>query len=710
MTQREAPDRFKTDLLFSGMREAAAAAESAAAELIRTFGEDCPLESPDTAYPCPLLRALTGTELSRARDLPACLQALRSLQGHPAQELAALSYGQTALLYAEINALLRDVLRRGKETGCVPDSVIRMLGVPLITGDMPGIAVIMGRAECAAHVAVLVRNYREKGLGVFLSGDAAVQAQAEGISPAADRFICISGREWPDDIHAISALVRIAMIFCGVASNDGKALQRSLRERIPAFVNAFGISGGQIAAALAGVAELGLPVIFAAKPADLGVAETLFTAARPEEMVEVSLKKRGIKVRPKAIDLPSGYDAAFEGEHVRDSDCAVVFPCACELVRMLPSDAVEDHRITLIGADFPAERTGCTEMDLAISAEVSGTRMRPEFGPVIERRVHTWLSYASGVQHSGSRSKVSLRISRASLESGLHLTDLAEVLYTGIRTEFEPIVDKCQITLMTDPAAVKEFVSDIAGPQYLERDARLSTLTDESVDRFYSCTMCQSIAPHHCCIVTPERGGMCGAITWLDAAAAYELSDSGPNRPILKGAPRSALLGAFDAVDRAAAAATAGAVKQLSLYSIMTDPMTSCGRLECICAVEPRSGGVAIVDRDYPGMTPLGMTFEELGAVVFGGEQIPGMMGVSRRYISSHKFLRAEGGALRIVWMPKALKAEISDRLDETVRVLYGIENFCSMICDESIASDPDALYAFLVDQRHPVLGMDPLL
>ena len=203
---------------------------------------------------------------------------------------------------------------------------------------------------------------------------------------------------------------------------------------------------------------------------------------------------------------------------------------------------------------------------------------------------------------------------------------------------------------------------------------------------------------------------MCGVITWPDAAAAYELSESGPNRPILKGAPRDARLGAYDSVDRAVEQATAGAVKQLSLYSLIDNPMTGCGRLECICAVEPLSGGVVIVDRNYPGMTPVGMDFEELATAVFGGEQTPGMMGICRRYISSRKFLQADGGALRIIWMPKALKEEVSEPLDRTVRELYEIENFSGMICDETIASEPDMLHAFLTEKGHPVLKMDPMM
>ena len=47
--------------------------------------------------------------------------------------------------------------------------------------------------------------------------------------------------------------------------------------------------------------------------------------------------------------------------------------------------------------------------------------------------------------------------------------------------------------------------------------------------------LCQSFAPDHICIITPERLGLCGAINWLDAKAAKEIAPTGPNQPMPKG-------------------------------------------------------------------------------------------------------------------------------------------------------------------------------
>ena len=574
--------------------------------------------------------------------------------------------------------------------GTVSDAVIRMIGAPLLAGDVPGIAIIMGSADCAAHVSLLTGIYRDMGFTVFAVGDGETDGRPGCLSVGTG---CAGLR------NALQALRRMAEIFCGVSPDGGTEQLKQGLSRLPAVLNAPEHPEDAAEALLRTAETLGIPVL-----------RELGPETEPSALAQRSLEMRGIHLKPGPLVLPVNYDSAYEGEMVRDPDCAAEFAPACELVRMAAPQDVIDHRFTLIGRDLLAERSGKTLMPLSILAEVSGARMQPDFEPVIERRIHTWLCWAEGVEHRGRREQVCLRLSRASLERGLSLHDLAEILYTGIRTEFEPIVDKCQITFLTDAEASARFADETAQPCYRQRDARLSALTDENVDTYYTCTMCQSIAPRHCCVVTPERGGMCGAVTWPDARATYELSATGPNRPVRKGAARDEEYGKFEAVDRAVSEATAGAVTELSLYSILDSPMTGCGRLECICAVEPLSGGIVIADRDYIGMTPVGMTFEDLADLVFGGVQNPGFLGVSRQYISSKKFLRAESGALRIVWMPKKLKEEVSDRLNETVREQFGIENFCGMVCDETVADDGEALRAFLTEKGHPILTMEPIV
>ena len=163
-------------------------------------------------------------------------------------------------------------------------------------------------------------------------------------------------------------------------------------------------------------------------------------------------------------------------------------------------------------------------------------------------------------------------------------------------------------------------------------------------------------------------------------------------------------------MDEAVSAATQGAVNTVTLYSILEDPMTSCGCFECICGIIPEANGLIIVNREYSGMTPSGMTFGELASMTGGGVQTPGFMGHGRHFISSKKFAKAEGGIERIVWMPKELKDDVGERLNKTAKELYGIDNFTDMIADETICTDCDALLEFLQEKNHPVLALEPLM
>ena len=295
-------------------------------------------------------------------------------------------------------------------------------------------------------------------------------------------------------------------------------------------------------------------------------------------------------------------------------------------------------------------------------------------------------------------------------DKGLRLTHFAEVLYHMITDEFEAVVDKCEVHLITDPVKATAFLNDVAMPRYNMRDDRLASMTDESVDRFFTCILCQSFAPAHCCVVTPERLGLCGAVSWLDAKATYELNPNGPSQPIMKEGCLDERTGRYTTVNDAIKDATHGAVEEVTLYSIMEDPMTSCGCFECISGIEPMSNGFIVVNREYAGMTPAGMTFGELASCTGGGVQTPGYMGHGRHFISSKKFIHAEGGIERIVWMPKELKDDVGERLNKTAKELYGIDNFTDMIADETICTDCDALYEFLQEKNHPVLAMEPLM
>ena len=248
------------------------------------------------------------------------------------------------------------------------------------------------------------------------------------------------------------------------------------------------------------------------------------------------------------------------------------------------------------------------------------------------------------------------------------------------------------------------------GQAYRTRDARIANLTDEAEGIFYSCTLCQSFAPSHVCVITPERTGLCGAYNWLDCKAAFEINPTGPNQPIEKGTENDGRMGNWRGVNEFVAQASRGKVQNVNAYSIMQDPMTSCGCFECIAAYLEQCNGVMTVDRDFKGdTTPSGMKFTTLAGSVGGGAVTPGFVGHSKHYIGSGKFLKAEGGIARLVWMPSELKETLRDKINARGEAL-GVSNLADRIADETVGMTQEEILPFLKEKKHPALEMESMI
>ena len=162
---------------------------------------------------------------------------------------------------------------------------------------------------------------------------------------------------------------------------------------------------------------------------------------------------------------------------------------------------------------------------------------------------------------------------------------------------------------------------------YRIRDDRVEGMTDESIETYYSCTLCQSFAPTHVCVISPERTGLCGAYNWLDCKASNEINPTGPNQPIQKGETLDPKLGNWKGVNDFVYKASRQSISSYNFYSIVYDPMTTCGCCECIAAVLPMCNGIMTVNRDYTGMTPSGMKFTTLAGHHRRWQRDPGFCG-----------------------------------------------------------------------------------
>ena len=705
------------DRIFNGNDAVYGLTCQAVEEAIAQHGADKAVEFPHTAYCLPCYYAVTGVKVKTLGEMKEALGVIKSLMTREHQLDDALMSGVATTLCAEFIEVLKylDGAEPYSEPyyGHLPDSIIRELGVPLVTGDIPGVAVIIGSAPTAQEGVDLVKSYQAQGILVTLVGGIIDQAQELGLKMGYNVRIVPLGKDITSVIHVVSVALRAALIFGNVTPGDAAALIKYTSERVPAFVNAFKPIDDVILAAGAGAIKLGFPVISNEDENITEVPGALIACPNVADFNKVSLEARNIKIKITNIDIPVAFASAFEGEIIRRKDMQVEFDgsrvdCA-ELVQTRSMDEVEDHKITVVGPDVDEMELG-SKNPIAYVVEVAGKRMQPDFEPVIERKFHNYINCIEGVYHTGQRDMQRIRIGKEAYNAGFRIRHIGEVLYTQVKNEFEAVVDKCQVTVYTDPAECTRIRHEVAIPVFDKRDARLENLTDETVDVYYSCILCQAFSPSHVCVVTPERLGLCGAVSWLDAKATNELDPNGPCQIITKERPIDENLGSYEDVDEAVQKFSQGALEHVTLYSIMQDPMTSCGCFECICGIEPFSNGVVIANREYAGMTPLGMTFSEMASMTGGGVQTPGFMGHGKHFISSKKFMKAEGGIERIVWMPKELKETVAERLNKTAKELYGIDNFTDMIGDETNTTDPEELVAFLTEHNHPALSMDPMM
>lgn len=704
------------DRVFAGSDEMFAEAEKAVGEVIAELGADAPVVLPATAYHLACTYAYYGVKITTLGELQAALPVIRAQMTRNQRTQDIFTSGVATAVAAEVIEACKYAKSENPYEGTnyhghFTDAEVRELGVPLVTGDIPGFVVIIDEAPSDEEAVELIKGYQKRGIYVFLLNGVIDQAVRSGMAMGHNvRVVPVGGDIWAV-AHIISVVVRAAMIFGNVQPGDYEGMNDYSMHRIFAFVNAFAPVNDITVGCGAGAIQMGFPVI-TNDPNDLWpVPKSLIIQPDTRDFIETSLEARDIKLKITDIDIPVTFAAAFEGEIIRKANTQVDIDgsrCDCfEWVRTREARDINDHEIELIGPDFDAFEPG-SRISLGVIVEVAGKNMQTDFEPVFERKFHSYLNCIEGVMHTGQRDLIRVRVSKDAYDAGFRAKHIGEVLYAKVKGDFSSVVDKCQVKIYTNPEDVKALRVE-ANKVYDARDERIASLTDESVDVFYNCIMCQSFSPSHVCVVTPERLGLCGAVSWLDGKATHELDPNGPCQVVTKKNVIDEQLGIWQDVNEAVNYHSHGALDKVTLYSILQDPMTSCGCFECICGIEPFSNGVVIVNREHTGMTPLGMTFSEMASMTGGGVQTPGFMGHGKHFISSKKFLKAEGGPGRIVWMPKALKDAVGAKLNATAKDLYGIDNFVDMIGDESITEDAEALMDFLGEKGHPVLEMAAL-
>ncbi len=719
-------------------------AEGAFKRAMDKYGANQPLAFPNTAYYLPVIYSILGMKVEKVSDAEPVLARCKALlpphmrtKGniHTPYLGHLLDAGMAAILAEEIVEAIRYVedpdfylpgedcdLDNGKMwLGAADDVIMRKRGVEFVDGSAPGFAAIVGAAPSPEIAKMIVEDYQKKNLYIFLAANQAGTTVAQQLVDAGVQIgwgtrIVPFGPDISAAVFALGFANRAGMAFGGIQPGDYKAILKYNKDRVFAFVNALGEVNAEWAANAAGAVNWGFPTL-----ADTDIPEILPTGVCTyehvvanvphEQMTARSIEVRGLKVTITEIPVPVSYGPAFEGERVRKDDVYVECgggktPCF-ELVQIADMADVEDGRVEVFGPDIPDIQAG-SRLPLAVTVQVAGRKMQADYEPILERQIHHLVNYAQGIMHIGQRDIAWYRIGKAAVEKGFTLEHIGKILHAKYHQDFGAIFDKCQVKIYTEEAKVKDMLH-AAQASYNLRDARVENMTDETCETYYSCTLCQSFAPTHVCVISPERTGLCGAYNWLDCKASNEINPTGPNQPIEKGETLDAKYGNWKGVNDFVYKASRQSVASYNFYSLVYDPMTTCGCCECIAAVLPTCNGIMTVNRDYTGMTPSGMKFTTLAGTIGGGNVTPGFVGHSKYNVTQRKYIAGDGGLARLVWMPKIFKEEIRERLLKRGEEI-GIPNFIDMIATDEDATTEEEVYAFMEKVGHPALTMDSIL
>jgi len=706
-------------------------AEEKLREAIESKGKDTKVDFPDTGYYLPIIYSATAFEVKTLGDCEEALGHARALLPPVPEEKIYLPYLGWALDAGIATLFAEEVIEACKYIigpnpvdgiwlGAAADVILRERGIEFVDGTAPGFAAVVGAAPTNAIAVQIARELQEKNLYVFISGNTdgksfAEQLDEEGVQLGWETRLVPFGKSITSTIYSLGFANKAALSFGGIKPADFTRNLIYNKNRIFAFVMALGEVDDEKYANAAGAINYGFPTIAdtdipAILPTGVCTYEHVVPLITHDKIVEKCIEVRGLKVAAAKVDIPVAYGPAFEGERIRKDDMQIEIggpgTPAFEYVVMRDSNEIEDGKIEVIGPDMDEMEIGPGK-PLGVYVEVAGRKMQSDFEPIFERRTHHFLGEAQGFFHMGQRDIIRHRISKDAFNKGFRLKHLGNIIHSKYHEEYGALLDKVQVTLYTKKEDVEKKLEQVKAA-FTERDVRALGMTDASVNEFYSCTLCQSFAPSHVCIISPERSGLCGAVSWLDGKAGFEITPTGPNQPIEKGKTIDEKLGLWEGTNDFLYNASNKEFAEVSMYSMVTNPMTSCGCFECISAMLPMTNGIMTVDRDFTGMTPCGMKFSTLAGTVGGGIQTPGFVGHSKFYMGSSKFISGDGGLARMVWMPKHLKDEIADALTEAAEEA-GLDDFINKIADETIAQTEEEVLEYLQKVDHPVLKLDPM-
>ncbi len=647
-----------------------------AEHLARNIPEDSVLKCKGTEYGLPTIHSWTGRTSMR-----------------PSEVSDIFSNGQFvgidgALQIGTESSMAFDVISSITDIQIVSDSWIDRFGTALVDGTVPGMALFIGEPDESSLSEI--KECASKGLIIILSGGYVdLEVGLEALRLKGIQALELNG-----------IATRIALRHGNIKPGNKLSLAKYLKKK-PKIIT---IHTGQLTV-------LDVATIFsAAAVGAYTVSNSIFPAIprfsenASTNMSSIAIAERGMTFK-KDVGIRSG--SVFENEYIRKADTFLEFGGSedtesYEIVRA--SKDVEDGRTFVEGKDLPDLGRG--NYPLSIKVKVSGS-VEPFMEQAIERRIHFALSGIEGVRHSGQRDTSWIRVSNKAAENGITFEDLGNIVITDIKDNFGTVIDSADISFSTVQSSVLSGLVE-ARRHYGMRDSKLVDITDDSVDTFFTCTICQTYAPGHICIITPERPSVCGSVTWLDAKVGSEIHPRGHQRPFFKGESVDADKGEWSGVNDIVKKTSMGSIQRACIHSVTDSPMTTCSCMEVAVAISKDGHSILLIDRSDTGLNPSGYSFSDISAMVGSGRQQPGYMGIGKHYILSRGFLKGDGGLRRVSWISSRLKSALGESLKKACSDT-GEYNLYNKIADENVVLDDVSLERWIFENEHPSAGMNKL-
>ena len=606
-----------------------------AQNLLKEVGTASPF--PDSQYPYPLNQSLFGN---------LNLEALR--------RSAEKSYGSQfeedlSVLLALAEAV--EASQPDKKEFFITDRELRARLLRLNSTD--GWALLWGEEnERTAELATLLQQEHLQVYTVL------TEDNNTSSSLRANKQFKFLGSRQTSSVYFYQAIVRYAHIYGRVPLGDAHEASEFIQDHGPGvmFLTREELSPTEDSLFLAGL-SLGIPAIVPSTfTSPYG---NVIRADDPQRMVSEALSFSNLRLRHRLrfqVNIPYNFDSTFVSEEIKEGPS----------IGGTPSSSLV---VTNIDRGDGVEVDGEPGPDVGIDIAVGDRRVDITMTDYLEEFAARLPSYIQGVS---AKVKEGCPVIRWRTDVPLQMTQLAQAYYDGLKAHFK--IDRLKVRLVFNPDLLSKMKEE-ADSFRRKREQALAAASEETEPFFYACTRCHSFALEHSCTITPDRPPQCGSRTWSHVKTRAVLSDfdssnlgmiqsgSDLQAVVEKGDRLDASKGEYTGVNASTELLTEGRTKRVFLHSIFEHPHTACSCFQGVAFYIKEVDGIGLMDRAFKAVAPDGRNWEDL-ANAAAGKQSSGYAAFGKDYLRSPKFLQADGGWNRIVWMPCELKEQFAPDKD----------------------------------------------